>query len=88
MPPTFSGNAGFPPSHEMEVGRGSRKALDRDPELCPTDSDSIAPKRDPKKVEKQSLDYALRTGLAGGLAGCAVSLGPHLLFAGHGSRTL
>jgi len=25
-----------------------------------------------KKKNKQSLDYALRSGLAGGLAGCAV----------------
>ncbi|SLM39227.1 mitochondrial carrier protein leu5 [Lasallia pustulata] len=57
----------------MEVGRGSRKALDREPEICPTDSGTIAPKRPlgPKKVDKQSLDYVLRTGLAGGLAACA-----------------
>lgn len=26
----------------------------------------------PKQKRKQSLDYVLRTGLAGGLAGCAV----------------
>lgn len=29
--------------------------------------------REPKRLDKQSLDYILRSGLAGGLAGCAVS---------------
>ena len=58
----------------MEVSRGSRKALGRRPDLYPTDSDAIARPLGPKKVDKQTLDYALRTGLAGGLAACAVSL--------------
>ena len=60
----------------MEVGQGSRKALEREQEIGPAASDTIAPKRPlgPKKVDKQSLDYVLRTGLAGGLAACAVSL--------------
>ncbi|KAI9679316.1 MAG: hypothetical protein M1817_005336 [Caeruleum heppii] len=43
-----------------------------DPALCPTDQDTIPPRRQQKKkIDKQSLDYVLRTGLAGGLAGCA-----------------
>jgi solute carrier family 25 protein 16 len=41
-----------------------------DPVLCPTDGNAIAPKR--KAPEKRSLDYVWRSGLAGGLAGCAV----------------
>lgn len=41
-----------------------------DPILCPTDGDAIALKRMAPK--KQSLDYVWRSGLAGGLAGCAV----------------
>jgi solute carrier family 25 (mitochondrial carrier protein), member 16 len=41
-----------------------------DPVLCPTDEDAIAPKR--KAPEKRSFDYVWRSGLAGGLAGCAV----------------
>jgi solute carrier family 25 (mitochondrial carrier protein), member 16 len=40
------------------------------PALCPTDENAIAPKR--KAPEKRSLDYVWRSGLAGGLAGCAV----------------
>lgn len=32
--------------------------------------------RDANKVDKRSLDYLLRTGFAGGLAGCAVSFLP------------
>lgn len=43
-----------------------------DPALCPTDDDAIAPKR--KSPEKRSLEYVWRSGLAGGLAGCAVRL--------------
>jgi solute carrier family 25 protein 16 len=27
------------------------------------------------KIEKRSLDYVMRSGIAGGLAGCAVSFG-------------
>ena len=40
------------------------------------DGQTIASKRaeSQNKRNKQSLDYVLRTGLAGGLAGCAVSL--------------
>lgn len=38
--------------------------------VCPTDDDAIAPRT--KKPHKQSLDYIWRTGVAGGLAGCAV----------------
>jgi len=46
------------------------------PAICPTDDDTIAPRRagNQKKVDKRSLDYVLRSGLAGGMAGCAVRL--------------
>ncbi|KAH6662764.1 mitochondrial carrier domain-containing protein [Halenospora varia] len=37
--------------------------------VCPTDDDAIALRT--KKPHKQSLDYIWRTGVAGGLAGCA-----------------
>lgn len=46
--------------------RKSRK----EPALCPTDQETITPKA--KKYHKQSLEYVWRSGLAGGLAGCAV----------------
>lgn len=52
------------------------------------DGQTIASKRagSQNKQNKQSLDYVLRTGLAGGLAGCAVTLPsfkpvPHKTFA-------
>ncbi|KUJ06768.1 mitochondrial carrier protein LEU5 [Mollisia scopiformis] len=41
----------------------------KEPAVCPTDDETIAPKG--KKYHKQSLEYVWRTGLAGGLAGCA-----------------
>jgi hypothetical protein len=40
--------------------------------LCPTDDDAVTPRAASKK-SKRSVDYVWRTGLAGGLAGCAVS---------------
>lgn len=42
--------------------------------ICPTDSDVIVPKREGprRQLDKQSTEYILKTGLAGGLAGCAV----------------
>ena len=47
---------------------------DNRPPICPTDGDTIAVKKHRSNVgiDKQSLDYVLRSGLAGGLAGCAV----------------
>jgi solute carrier family 25 protein 16 len=41
-----------------------------DPALCQIDEDTIAPKK--KGPEKRSFDYVWRSGLAGGMAGCAV----------------
>jgi len=35
---------------------------------------SGATKEDGKRVDKKSLDYIIRSGVAGGLAGCAVSM--------------
>lgn len=50
--------------------------------ICPTDDDSIQPikknttvsqgQRQQQQLSKNSVEYALRSGLAGGLAGCAV----------------
>ncbi|KAB5536051.1 mitochondrial carrier protein LEU5 [Coniochaeta sp. 2T2.1] len=40
----------------------------RNPALCPTDDEAVVPK---KELHKQSFDYLWRTGVAGGVAGCA-----------------
>jgi hypothetical protein len=74
MPPSLTGDAATstnaPQSPAMEAGvRQRRSGLN-----LPIDG-AIA-KREPvvaKQIDKQSLDYVLRSGLAGGLAGCAVS---------------
>jgi solute carrier family 25 protein 16 len=55
------------PRQNMADAPANRKAQ---PAICPTDEDAVATKR--LKPHKQSLDYVWRTGLAGGLAGCAV----------------
>ena len=62
----------------MEVTLPSTTRERGEPAVCPTDDDTIAPRRagDSKKVDKRSLDYILRSGLAGGMAGCAVCV-PH-----------
>lgn len=49
--------------------RGFDESARRQLAVCPTDDDTIAPQR--KKRNKQSLDYIWRSGVAGGLAGCA-----------------
>ncbi|MCJ1231167.1 hypothetical protein MMC12_007843 [Toensbergia leucococca] len=75
MPPSFiSNNAAVSsqsgPAPRMEV---KLRSQDERPVVCPTDDETIAPKRagSQKTIDKQSLGYILRTGLAGGLAGCA-----------------
>ncbi|KAI9848041.1 MAG: hypothetical protein M1837_001143 [Sclerophora amabilis] len=60
------------PAPEVLVPNGKKDQ----PAVCPTDQDSITPsvKQSTARYHKQSLDYVLRSGLAGGLAGCAVCL--------------
>ncbi|KAF2761778.1 mitochondrial carrier [Pseudovirgaria hyperparasitica] len=47
----------------------------RDPPLCPTDEDSIIPKKEDRSevryVNRRSNEYIIKSGIAGGLAGCA-----------------
>ncbi|KAI9821718.1 MAG: hypothetical protein M1827_002299 [Pycnora praestabilis] len=74
MPTTLLGHA--PPSTQQEQPREMLAPGDRKKELpavYPKDDDTIAPKPgvSRKRSNKQSLDYVLRSGLAGGLAGCA-----------------
>lgn len=49
-----------------------------DPKLCPTDDEAIIPRGEVKgrKVDKQSLEYVVKSGIAGGIAGCAVCFEP------------
>ena len=50
--------------------KGTTGRVAREPAICPTDDEAIAPRKKP--VDKRSLDYLWRTGVAGGVAGCAV----------------
>ncbi len=79
MPTSSVGHA--PPSaaqrsRQMPALEAERSKEPGPPNLTP-DQDTIASKAVGKrrKSDKQSLDYALRSGLAGGLAGCAVCNG-------------
>lgn len=49
--------------------------LQREPAICPTDDESIVPKNHPerRKLNKTSWEYIIKSGVAGGFAGCAVS---------------
>ena len=49
--------------------------IPHEPAICPTDSDAIVPKkhRANKKLDKSSWEYIIKSGVAGGFAGCAVS---------------
>lgn len=62
---------------EMEASQGNKRLLeetDTEPKVCPTDGDTIVakPHIPMKHLDKQSMDYVIRSGIAGGLAGCAV----------------
>lgn len=52
---------------DTPAGRFSKGTIS----VCPTDAEAVVPR---KKVDKQSFDYLWRSGTAGGVAGCAVSL--------------
>ena len=71
MPPAFwddvSDSGTKDKSRQMDV---AQRKLRADPVIFPTDGDAVAPKR--RTPQKHSLDYVWRSGLAGGLAGCAV----------------
>lgn len=44
----------------------------KDVPVCPTDDEAIVPRRKTKNTSRQSWDYVWKSGVAGGLAGCAV----------------
>jgi solute carrier family 25 (mitochondrial carrier protein), member 16 len=60
------------PQHESrkDSDRPGRRQREGNVAVCPTDGEAVVP----RKVDKQSLDYLWRTGTAGGIAGCAVSI--------------
>ena len=55
------------------LGPGPR--IPHEPTIRPTDSDTVVPKkhRTKTKLDKSSWEYIIRSGVAGGFAGCAVS---------------
>lgn len=87
MPLTTSGHAAtiLQPSQPSKMeGHGSSRLLEEPlppsssrQSLFPSGDAAVTtqppPPRERKQVDKRSLDYILRSGLAGGLAGCAVS---------------
>ena len=61
---------------KMEAGRAQRQRLmDQTESIGKNGEATITLKESQNRItrNKRSLDYVLRTGLAGGLAGCAVS---------------
>ena len=73
-----------PQSPQMEPDRGTQRLLE-EPSRAAQNSSKPLPAREvatnihgsaqeKKPLDKQSMDYILRTGLAGGLAGCAVGV--------------
>lgn len=66
------------------VAATTGRKMSREPAICSTDDDAILPQKrgDKKKLDKSSWEYVIKSGIAGGLAGCAVCLSicPLLLF--------
>ncbi|KAL2158996.1 hypothetical protein VTH06DRAFT_3027 [Thermothelomyces fergusii] len=64
--------AGVMPSHRpKDVGDAPRalSAPRKEPAVCPTDDEAQVPRKTSK--DKRSFDYVWKSGVAGGLAGCA-----------------
>lgn len=59
---------------EMDIKKALPKPQEQitTPDYSDTEMAASKGNHSPKRKSKQSLDYVLRTGLAGGLAGCAV----------------
>ncbi|KAK4640399.1 coenzyme A transporter [Podospora bellae-mahoneyi] len=70
-------HASMPGVSSPQIGRDTTRAARlnatalpaKDPAVCPTDDEAQVPRKPPKN--KRSLDYVWRSGVAGGLAGCA-----------------
>lgn len=76
MPPALMSYASMPgvspsqhPREATDVPR-TPVASRKDPPVCPTDDDARIPRKVAK--DKRSFDYLWRSGVAGGMAGCAV----------------
>ena len=73
MPQAHGGQNQLVTGKAMEVRRGETGLQPDKTSVPPPDESTIAEKGTVKRRNKQSLDYALRSGLAGGLAACTVS---------------
>ena len=76
MSPLLNGYAetstDVPQSEKVEAMHGSREQRRRGYDKANEGTITMEAEGN-RKVDKRSFDYVLRTGLAGGLAGCAVS---------------
>ena len=67
------------PPHSPKMTSASLAApahrIPREAAICPADSDTVVPKkhRVNTKLDKSSWEYIVKSGMAGGFAGCAVS---------------
>ena len=68
----------IPKSPKMEVPQREQRPTEKKTSLFSKDNTTIASGGTGSQRNKQSLDYALKTGLAGGLAGIAVRAIKHL----------
>lgn len=85
MPPALISHASMPGSASNEPREvtadafllGAKMQKEKgEAAICPTDDEASVPrsKKHSSSQKKQSLDYLWRSGVAGGLAGCAVSI--------------
>jgi hypothetical protein len=58
---------------EYVPGMAAMGRLRKEPAICPTDDDAIVPPRPQQaQLDKKSWEYIIKSGVAGGMAGCAV----------------
>lgn len=73
MPRGHGGSTQLISPAEMEIGRGENRVPPPQATIAAPDEPSITGKGKAKPRNKQSLDYVLKSGLAGGLAACTVN---------------
>ena len=74
---TTNSNSSTKMTTEYVAGVPAVGRIRKEPAICPTDDDAIVPPRPQNrhpqaKLDKKSWEYIIKSGVAGGLAGCAV----------------
>ncbi|KAK4617526.1 Mitochondrial carrier protein LEU5 [Fulvia fulva] len=72
--PTHNVTPNTAPHQPHDMTPDSEAIPAKEPAICPTDTDNLIPSRKSdgsRPIQRQSVEYAVRSGIAGGIAACA-----------------